>query len=55
MGSLEHLILFHLHEWDWEQLLGRFGEILLIKYVSAINGYKRGGNTYIALDAHFTS
>jgi hypothetical protein len=55
MGSLEHLIRFRWQECDWVQLLGRFGDILLIKYVSATDGYKRGRNTYVTLDAHSTS
>jgi hypothetical protein len=36
-GSREHLIRFRWQECDWE-LLGRFGDILLIKDVSATDG-----------------
>jgi hypothetical protein len=54
-GSHEHLIQSHWQERDWEQLLGRFGDILLIKDVSATEGYKREKNTYVTLDAHSTS
>jgi len=54
-GSHEHLAHFQWQEWDWVQLLGRFGDILSVKDVSVIKDYERARNTYITLDAHSTS
>ena len=38
-GSRGHLAHLQWQEWDWVQLLGRFGDILPVKYVSAIKDY----------------
>jgi len=54
-GSRGHLAHLQWQEWDWVQLLGRFGDILPVKDVSAIKDYGRARNTYITLDAHSTS